>query len=200
MTVASAAFALALVAGMAGTATAANISEKTTYFMVRGSTLDELDHDLTGKGPVVASTGLHHPGATSVRFDGHVTYKAAGGGCRVNKTNLRLDLVTTLPKWEPRTKVSARTRLVWNTLATDIRRHENHHAQIAKLWLKKMENAIRNLPAQRDCSAMEALVNKTSDRYLREHERAQIDFDTVEAREVNWRLKRALKRMMQASN
>ncbi|TFF27438.1 DUF922 domain-containing protein [Jiella endophytica] len=177
-------------------ADAASIREKTTYFAVRGSTLAELDHDLNRRGPFVSETGIRHPGATEVKFDGQVTYKATPDGCAVDKTNLSLDLEMTLPRWVPPKRVSARTRLIWDTLEKDIKRHENHHAAIAKRWLKRMEMAIRNLRAESSCSQMEAVVKNVTARYLAGHERAQIEFDTIEGREVNMRLRRALARAM----
>ena len=175
-------------------ADAASIREKTTYFAVRGSTLPELDQDLSRRGPFISGTGIRHPGATEVKFDGKVTYKGTPDGCAVDRTNLSLDLEMTLPRWNPPRQVPARTKLIWDTLAKDIHRHESRHAAIAKQWLKRMEMAIRNLRAEPTCEAMEAMVTTVTQRYLAGHERAQIEFDTIEGREVNMRLRRALAR------
>lgn len=186
--------ALSLVTGLAHAGT---VTQRTTYFAVNGATLEELDRDLSRRGPYVAETGLRHPGATEVKFDGEVTYKRVEGGCRVDQTNLGLTLNMTLPRWTPPKRVAPETVLVWRTLEEDIRRHENRHAEIAKEWLKRMEMAIRNLRTQPTCAAMEADVNNVTQRYLASHERAQIEFDTIEGREVNFRLRRALSRTMQ---
>ncbi|UIJ73505.1 DUF922 domain-containing Zn-dependent protease [Aurantimonas sp. HBX-1] len=189
----------ALAAGLAhaGWAQAATVTQRTTYFAVKGSTLEELDRDLSRSGPYVAETGLRHPGATEVKFDGQVTYKRVAGGCKVDQTNLGLTLNMTLPRWTPPRRVAPETILVWQTLEQDIRRHENRHAEIAREWLKRMEMAIRNLRPRPSCAAMEADVNNVTQRYLASHERAQIEFDTIEGREVNFRLRRALNRTMQ---
>ncbi|HEX2019357.1 MAG TPA: DUF922 domain-containing protein [Aurantimonas sp.] len=178
-------------------AQAGTVTQRTTYFAVRGSTLEELDRDLSRSGPYVAETGLRHPGATEVKFDGEVTYKRVDRGCQVDQTDLRLTLNVTLPKWTPPKRVAPQTVLVWQTLEKDIRRHENRHAEIAREWLKRMEMAIRNLRTEPSCAAMEAQVNDVTRRYLASHERAQIEFDTIEGREVNFRLRRALHRTMQ---
>ncbi|NDV85206.1 DUF922 domain-containing protein [Aurantimonas aggregata] len=190
---------LALGVGLAHAlpAEAAKVTQRTTYFAVKGSTLEELDRDLSRSGPYVAETGLRHPGATEVKFDGQVTYKRDASGCQVDQTNLSLTLNMTLPRWTPPKRVAPETVMVWRTLEEDIRRHENRHADIAKEWLKRMEMAIRNLRTQPSCAAMEADVNNITQRYLASHERAQIEFDTIEGREVNFRLRRALSRTMQ---
>ncbi|MEC5290831.1 DUF922 domain-containing protein [Aurantimonas sp. C2-6-R+9] len=178
----------------AGVAHAGSVDQETSYFAVRGSTLAELDEDLNRQGPYVAETGLRHPGATEVKFDGKVTYKKVTKGCAVDRADLGLTLHITLPKWTPPKRVSARTVLVWRTLEADIKRHENQHATIAKTWLKRMEMAVRNLRTERTCADMEMHVNTVTQRYLAGHEQAQIEFDTIEGREVNFRLRRALNR------
>lgn len=183
----------------AGSAGAGSVDQKTSYFAVRGSTLAELDRDLNRQGPYVAETGLRHPGATEVKFDGKVSYKRLADGCAVDRADLGLMLRITLPKWTPPKRVARRTVLVWQTLEADIERHENQHAAIARNWLKRMEMAVRNLRTERTCADMEARVNMVTQRYLAGHERAQMEFDTIEGREVNFRLRRALYRTMGGS-
>ncbi|MBC8128917.1 MAG: DUF922 domain-containing protein [Rhizobiaceae bacterium] len=186
----AASFLLAAVAP-AGTA---EVRERTKYFTVTGTTLEELDRDLSRKGPLMTATGLRHPGATEVKFDGKVTYQPLEGACRVAGTGLNLRLVKTLPKWTAPRGASPTTAIVWKTLSDDIARHEADHARIAKAYVKKMESALRNLRPEADCAAMEARVNAVSARYLADHQRAQLEFDTVEGREMNRRLKRLLAR------
>lgn len=190
---------VALVAlGTAVPSGGAQISETVTYFTVRGSTLEEIDEELQERGPPVGVTGMRHPGATRVRFDGFVTYRTENGRCRVDETNLSLDVEMMLPRWEGSRKASAQTNVIWRTISQDIERHEREHADIARHWLRRMQGALRNLKPQRDCRAMEARVNATTHRYLQWHERAQRDFDIVEGREVNYRLRRALRANLQA--
>lgn len=173
---------------------AADIKERTKYFTVRGSTLEELDRELGRKGPLMTATGLRHPGATEVKFDGRVSYTPAVRSCRVTRTELSLRLVKTLPKWNSPKSASPTVSLIWKTLADDIARHEADHARIAKSYVKKMESAIRNLAPEKTCAAMEARVNAVSASYLAAHQRAQLEFDVAEGREMNSRLKRLLKR------
>lgn len=184
--------AASLIAVAAGHA--AEIKERTKYFIVTGTTLEELDRDLSRKGPLMSATGVRHPGATEVKFDGRVIYKPGERTCAVASTALSLSLVMTLPKWTGPKSASATTAIVWKTLADDISRHEADHARIAKMYVKKLESAVRNIQPLPTCEAMEARVNAVSARYLAEHQRAQVEFDVVEGREMTGRLKRLLSR------
>ena len=183
---------LALATGAIGPVRAAEVKERTTYFNVRGTTLEDLDRELNRKGPLAARSGLRHPGATEVKFDGNVTYRSAGSRCKVARTDLSLRLVMMLPRWKAPKAASPMTVIVWTTLAEDIRRHEAQHAAIAKLWLKKMESGLRNLAPAASCEAMEARVDAATTRFLSGHAAAQAEFDRVEGRDMNARLKRAL--------
>ena len=182
--------------GLDDAASAGTIKQTTRFFAVHGATLAELNRDLNRTGPYVSDTGMHHPGATEVRFNGTVTYKSVSRGCAVDKANVGLNLDIMLPKWQRPHRVARHTVIVWNTLAADIKRHELQHAAIAKNYLKRMEMALRNLRPERSCSAMEARVNQVTDRYLSGHQQAQIEFDQVEGRQVNVRLRRALSRTL----
>ncbi|MEF2072760.1 DUF922 domain-containing Zn-dependent protease [Consotaella aegiceratis] len=172
---------------------AAEIREHTKYFMVRGTSLEELDQELSRHGPVIEGTGMHHPASTEVKFDGRVTYKQTGNRCEVDTANLHLALTITLPKWQPRKAASPEVTLIWKTLESDILRHERRHAEIAKSWLKRTEMAVRNLGTEPTCARMEEKVKATTARYLANHEKAQVDFDKREGREIGWRLRRALR-------
>lgn len=177
----------------AGPGAAQQIREQTTYFTVRGATLSELDDELMERGPVVGAGGQRHMGATKVEFDGKITYRPDGKRCRVDTTNLTLSLEMMLPRWKPRSEAAEKTALLWRTLSRDIERHERQHADIAKTWIRKMENAIRGLGPETDCAAMEARVQRTADIFLRRHEAAQQAFDKKEGREMGLRLRRALR-------
>lgn len=179
--------------GVIGSAGAATITERATYFTLRGSTLEQLDRELNRKGPSAGTAGDRHPGATQVSFGGRVTYAPSGSVCRVGRTEFTLKLVKILPRWTPPRASSAATVIVWRTLAQDIYRHEEDHARIARRFVRQMESAVRNLGPRPDCRSMEATVNATTARYLKAHERTQLDFDKVEGREVNRRLKRLLR-------
>lgn len=178
---------------IAAPAQAQQIREQTTYFIVGGETLAELDAEFSQRGPLVGNTGARHMGATKVEFDGKVTYKPDGRRCRVDTTKLTLDLEVMLPRWKPRKAAAERTALLWRTISRDIERHEREHADIAKTWLRKMENAIRGLGPEKDCDAMEARVERTASIFLRKHEAAQLAFDAKESREIGMRLRRALR-------
>ena len=125
-------------------------------------------------------------------FKSNVTYKQKEGGCHIDKANVRLDLHTTLPRWNGPQTSSRETRTLWKILHDDIVTHEAEHGRIAKSWLKRLEAKLRTLPAQKTCPQMEALVNAETRGMLRQHEEEQLAFDAAESKRIDARLKRKI--------
>lgn len=170
-----------------GIAQGAEITERTTYFMVQGATFAELDHALGMTGPLL-SGGERHAGSTKVTFTRDLEFKPQKTGCRVARTNLRLDLVTTLPRWNAPRKTDAQTRTMWRVLQRDIAEHEARHSKIAKDWLDRMNRELLALPAEASCARMEVVATRLSQQLQMAHAKAQNGFDRSEARIVDSRL------------
>jgi predicted secreted Zn-dependent protease len=97
-----------------------------------------------------------------------------------------------LPRWRPRRKPEADMRIIWDTLSSDIRRHEGQHTDIAKNYARKLEQSIQALGSAGDCAEMSARVKKTTANVLDEHDRAQQQFDRVESINFEDRFQRLL--------
>lgn len=182
-----------LAAGCMSTSMAhgAEITERTTYFMVQGATFAELDRALGMSGPLL-SGGERHSGATKVSFSRNLEFAPQKTGCRLSRTNLKLDLVTTLPQWNAPRGADGKTRTMWKVLQRYIGEHEAHHSEIAKTWLDRMNAELIKLPAEPSCAQMEVVATRRAREMLLAHEKAQRDFDRKEARVVDAQLESRL--------
>ncbi len=170
-----------------GLAHAAEITERTTYFMVRGATFAELDKALGSNGPLLGG-GERHAGSTKVTFSRDLEFKTEKTGCHVSRTNLRLDLVTTLPRWNAPRGADVHTRTMWKVLQHDIAEHEAKHTAIAKSWLDRMNRELLALPAEPTCARMEMTASRRSQDMQLAHAKEQNGFDRAETRVVDSRL------------
>lgn len=193
-------WALGLSLGIAASAQAASVKQRVSYFPVYGDTLEKLEASMLKNGPHFNDGASGHPGAATVSFDGTVSYKPTERGCAVDKADFSLVVDLSLPKWTNRSGASEETVFLWETFERDVVRHEMQHADIARKWVKKLEMAVRNTSSATDCESLEAAVNKTSERYMKWHEAEQRDFDRKEFREMNLRLKRALRERLRAGD
>ena len=190
--------AVLAVTGLSLPADAASLSKTYSYFSVGGKTLAEIETELDRLGPRVRSTGgRRHPGATQMKFTTSIAYAGADGGCKVAKASVKVDAKIILPRWRQRAKADGDTRLIWDTLSADIKRHEETHVMIAKNHARDMEQALMGLGWQRNCDVAVARAVAITNRILAQHERAQRKFDRVEGINFESRITRLLRYRME---
>ena len=178
-------------------AQAASVARTYSYFSVGGSTLNELQDELAIHGPKLASTGSRHPGATEMEFTNRITYKEARGGCAVKSATVSVKAKIILPRWRKRGSAERDARLVWDTLASDIKRHEESHVSIAKAHAREMEQAVLALPRGASCAAVGEKAKAAIARILAKHDAEQARFDKIEAINFSKRLERLLRYRIQ---
>ncbi|MFP3546169.1 DUF922 domain-containing protein [Rhizobium sp. SIMBA_035] len=170
-----------------------------SYFDIRGKTADELDQQLSTRGPTANGSSARHPGATKIRFGGEATYIQHDGRCKVGSAKVTVHTQIILPRWRNRKGATKDLSMIWDALSSDIKRHEERHAEIARTQARAMERGILSLPAQRNCEAMQELVSEESTRGIDEHDRLQARFDKVEAVNFQNRMMRLLNNRLKSS-
>ena len=171
---------------------AADISKKYSYFGVYGKTAEDLDREIAKRGPKLKLTGTRHPGATSMEFGIKTKFAFDGKYCRVSNAYISLNLKLTLPSWKNRTTADQDMAIMWDTLSSDIKRHEERHAIIARNHAIELENSLESLSRNKDCKVLQAKAEKTADKILAAHAKAQADFDRVESINFEARMTRLL--------
>lgn len=172
--------ALAMIAFTAPAAEAATITKSYSYFSIGGSTLDEIETELTKRGPEVKSSGRRHPGVTQMEFKTRTGYSEQGGYCRVVQAKVTVVAKVILPKWRRPKRAENDVRLIWDTLASDIKRHEESHVIIAKNHARQMEQALLAIAPQPTCKQTAEKIKAVSSKALARHNAAQDEFDRVE--------------------
>jgi predicted secreted Zn-dependent protease len=188
---------LACILAAAAPARAASVSKTYSYFSIGGSTLDEIEKELVRRGPQVKSTGKRHPGATRMEFTTRIAYAERARSCSVVSVTVTVKARMILPRWRPRAKADGETRLVWDTLSSDIRRHEESHVVIAKNYARELETTLKGIGRKANCEIAAARAKAVSERVLSRHDRAQDEFDRVEGINFESRLVRLLRYRME---
>ena len=153
------------VASLSLPAAAVSLSKTYSYFSVGGRTLEEIETDLDRKGPRVRGTGgRRHPSATQIEFTTRITYAEGNRGCVIAKASVSVKTKTILPRWRLRATADDGTRLVWDTLLADIKRHEETHVMIAKNHARDLELALRDIRRQRDCKVAATKAKAVSEK------------------------------------
>jgi len=186
-------FCVLISACMAVPAGAVNLVKTYSYFTVRGRTLDDIQNELSRHGPMVNTTGLRHPGATRMTFTTRIGYADEGKSCRIASAVVTTKVHVILPRWHPRGRTDKDVRIFWDTLAADIKRHEERHVEIAKQYGSELEKALLAIDRQDTCQLAAAKAKEVTARVLSDHDRAQAEFDRVEGMNFESRILRLLR-------
>ncbi len=185
--------ALALSLLVATAADAASVTKSYSYFSIGGQTLDEIEDELARHGPEVRSSGQRHPGATRMQFNTRLDYADRRGRCAIGKATVTVKAKVILPRWRRHKKAETDVRLIWDTLASDIKRHEERHVEIAKNHAREMEKAFMRISPQASCAATAEKAKAVSNQMLARHDKAQAEFDRVEGINFESRMLRLLR-------
>jgi predicted secreted Zn-dependent protease len=172
--------AASILALMTLPSTAANVSKTYSYFNIGGTTLDQLESELTTRGPEVKSTGRRHPGATQMQFGTKLGYSEKKGYCRVSSADVSVAAKVILPRWGHRNKATREVRLIWDTLSSDIKRHEEGHVVIARNYARELEQSLLAISRQKTCVAVAEKAKAVAARILDRHDREQEKYDRIE--------------------
>lgn len=178
-------------------ASAAGVAKTYSYFSIGGSTLDAIQKELDRRGPHVKSTGHRHPGATQMEFVSRVGYQMATNGCTIASASVTVRAKLILPRWRRPRAADEDVRLIWDTLSSDIKRHEESHVVIAKNHARMLEKALLALPRRSDCKALQAKAGEATQKLLARHDAAQAAFDRIEGINFERRIVRLLRYRLQ---
>jgi predicted secreted Zn-dependent protease len=172
----------------------ASLSKSYSYFSIGGSTLDEIESQLSKRGPQLKNSGKRHPGATRMEFTTHLGYaEGENGSCQIIKVNVSVKARMILPRWRRSKKAEQDVRLIWDTLSSDIKRHEESHVIIAKNHAREMEQALKGIYRQKNCQIAAAKAKAITTKLLEKHDRAQVEFDRVEGMNFENRILKLLR-------
>ena len=190
--------AAALIVGGSGSSVLAASMVKTySYFNIGGRTLEEIETELSKRGPHMKDTGRRHPGATQMEFTSRVGYAEEKGRCTIARANVTVRAKVILPRWKTRKRADGDTRLIWDTLSADIKRHEESHVIIAKNHARELETSLGKLRPFKSCEAAQTEVKTITERVLAKHDREQERFDRIEGINFERRILRLLKYRME---
>jgi predicted secreted Zn-dependent protease len=140
-----AAIGAAAVLAPAGASAKVVISEKVTYYPVKGRDGLEVSKAMLVGGS--RNINMHHAiAATSTRFaisDAEIGVK--NGRCVVNSVKVTLDIVYLYPKWSMKSAASPKVRKAWDRFYAELLVHEQTHGKYAKAAAARIEKELKSL-------------------------------------------------------
>lgn len=178
---------LALAAGLVSTfgtePAVAEVRSNVRYsgYPVGGLTAQDVWRDIGRKGPHQPENGLYAQAEAEIRYGWKVAFASGGGGvCRAPSATVYVDVNIRLPDWVDEGRGSRTLRNAWSRYIAKVRRHEEHHKDIALAAAREIDRAITAAPPQRSCRSMERHIKVAADRILAWERAQQVHFDRTD--------------------
>lgn len=149
-------------------------------YEVRGLTAADIWRDINRKGPHQRHRGLYAQAEAQIRYGWDAKYVRSRSSCRVQSAVVGLDVKIVLPSWVDQARGGAALRRAWSNYIAEVRRHEDHHKDIALATARELDRAISAAPAFRSCGELKRHIQAECDRILRREEAVQAHFDRTD--------------------
>ncbi len=109
----------------------------------------------------------------------HTTEADANGVCKLADSAVSVNVKMTLPRWANAPDPSDARRQSWDAMIAALRKHEQGHANNGVRAANAVVSAIRSIPAQSSCDALDAVIDSRSKEITKAYRQADKDYDRV---------------------
>lgn len=164
-------------------------------FNINGLTSSEIWESIHKNGPRSnLGIGVGHAGFTSFRFDNSVKFAPANNRCSIIEIKFHLTSIVELPAWTDQKRASRSVQIYWKALASDVRRHEDGHVEIAEQSIEKLYGDLQKIKPQRTCDSLKQKIQATIKLSEVARNRAQNAFERKEMRGQRKRLNNLIRK------
>ncbi len=153
--------------------------ENTAYYPVTGTTEGSVRDALYANGPYVERLNTRALGLTTYEMSVEWQALQLPNQCRVSNMVINLNILYTLPSWEPNGAPPLGLQQDWDAFSAYVTDHEETHGEIAINCANAIANEIAVLPQASSCDQLTQSVNSVVDSGYVACEAEQVEFDRV---------------------
>lgn len=140
------------------------VVESERRYTITAHTLRGLREDLSRK-MAAAATEFGH-GATSSHLTWATTLTAGAEDCRLTRLEVQVEILITLPEWQPRRSPSRYVRDQWQRSFDALETHERVHRDHAVEAAESLRSSLMALPPGSDCTALSQAIDSRAQQEL----------------------------------
>jgi predicted secreted Zn-dependent protease len=138
------------------------IKEVNSDYELRGVTTKEIHENILKDAPREDGNIVDAETKESVTFA--LRYKTEDGSCRIASDEVKLEIISTFPRWVDQERATNGARRAWESYSTALRGHEDGHKAIAVKAANAVDALIHADQGASTCASIEARIAKTADK------------------------------------
>ncbi len=152
--------------------------ENASFYEVSGASLEELRTDVYARGPYDRHKGQRYAGWAEWRIEWRFERDMGPKGCAISDATTETHVDYTLPRWADAHRAPPEAQESWNRFIKALTLHEEGHGQLARELAQRIEVALRSLPPEHTCTALDQTANGLARRMIAE-DKTQEEYDRL---------------------
>ncbi len=152
-------------------------SVRTEYYTINPQTPYDILHALNRRSPV-RENGLIFHGNTDWNVSWRFQIQPAPGECKLFDIHTQLDIKYTLPLLDKRVQ-NKKTIERFNLFSKALTKHEHNHGLNGKKAAREIDNTLRVLRPEADCTQLEQTANVLGQKIIRKYTVIDREYDRI---------------------
>jgi predicted secreted Zn-dependent protease len=153
-----------------------NVSIKTNYYDIQGSTAKQLRSQLNQLGAVDPKTGKRFDARVNWQVSWQYRYRPVSNQCQITQATVNVQVIYTMPRWNPSANASIDLKNRWNRYITALRQHEDGHKNHGVKAGQEILKTLNNLTTD-SCQRIGDIANQKGDAIIKQYNLKDIEYD-----------------------
>ena len=152
------------------------VTVKTETYDIYGTTARELREQMILFG-VTWRDGRKYDALTTWFTRWQYTWESGVYACEITGAQTSVEVLYRLPRWANEEEAAPALRNRWERYMANLMVHENGHKDLGIAAATEIEEAIRAMPAELTCKALETAANTLGEEILDKYRALEVDYD-----------------------
>lgn len=154
------------------------VNEHESDYQISGNTADQLRAEMKALGPMTSSGRFDAKTDWFIHWHYNWHYdNPSQNPCYVTSVSVSADITHFMPQWINKSAGTPELQDKWNTFITNLTTHEHGHDINGRQAANDIEKALMSTPAQSNCSALQAALERNAKNLVAQHNDWDVKYD-----------------------
>jgi predicted secreted Zn-dependent protease len=154
-----------------------HIEDQVRTYRIEGATSEDLWNQIRAAGPIDEADHRHYASNTRTTISWHYAFVSEAHACRVDRSDVAISTVVTLPEWVDQVRGSRMLQAAWSNFITRLKLHESGHRDNAMQAALTIRHVIDTAGTDPDCAALSRAIDASAYAVLARQNRSDVDYD-----------------------
>lgn len=156
-----------------------NVTVKTNYYTITGSTAQQLRQQMNQKGHIDPLSGRRYDAYTGWQISWYYNTTLNNNQCKLHSAKVNTTITFTLPQWKIPSNASQALQTKWNKYINALIQHEKGHEQNGILASNEILQRLQTIPSNPSCETLKQNANQLANQVIKKYNQKDITYDKM---------------------